>query len=273
MEWRAWRASMIWALAAGALAVAGCASRPPEPPKPIKLLAVLPAWAPVSEANAGFGSTGRPVVVVPIVTSSGSQGSGLSTGGAVAAGVLTSALLYGMQESKRKEREALAEALSHVNFDAAAEVDARLLPALEQSRIHLVRVTDDKVVWGVRNGKFEGLPEGVDAVLDVRITESGYYSSTRAGGYSPMLLLTATLLAPAADADTLDDFSYYADWRDAGKNRRWITTPKSMTFPTVELLKAGAADARAGLSRVVDEMVALLVLDLERHARGELRVD
>lgn len=232
---------------------------------------MLPVWAPASESNAGFGSQ-PPVVVVPIVVPSGSQG-GVSTGGAVAAGVITSAVIYSIQESNRRGREALAEALSHVGFDAAAEIDSRLAPALEQRQVRLVRIADPGIVWGIRAGRFDGLPSGVDAILDVRVTESGYYSSSRAGGYSPMLLVTATLLAPVANADSLDEFGYYADWRDAGKDKRWVTTPTSMTFPTVAHLKASSADARAGLARVVDQMVALMVQDLERHARGELRVD
>jgi len=268
------RAAIVWALAAGLLGVEGCATQPAEPPKPINLLAVLPVWAPPTESNTGFGYTGQPIVVVPIVVpSSGSQGGGVSPGGAVAAGVITSAIIYSYQENKRRGRDALADALSHVNFDAAGEVDSRLIPALEQRQVRLVRITDPNIIWGVRAGKFDSLPEGVDAVLDVRITESGYYSSSRAGGYSPMLLITATLHPPAANADVLDEFSYYADWRDGGKDKRWLTTPASMTYPTVDHIKAGAADARAGLAKVVEQLVALMVEDLERHARGELRVD
>lgn len=269
---RAPRGAIAWAFAAGLLTVAGCASQPAEPPKPISLLAVLPVWAPYSESNTGFGSAHQPVLVVPIVVPSGSQG-GISTGGAVAAGVITSAVIYGVQESNRRGREALAEAVSHVGFDAAAEVDSRLASALEQRQVRLVRITDQGIIWGIRAGRFEGLPSGVDAILDVRVTESGYYSSARAGGFSPMLLLTATLLPPVAKADSLDEFSYYADWRDGGKNRRWITTPPSMTVPSVQHLKAGSADARAGLAKVVDQLVELMAQDLQRHAKGELRID
>lgn len=276
---RVLRSALVWAFVAGLLTVEGCATHPaepPKPPKPINLLAVLPVSAPVSESNTGFGSAPQGIIlpiVVPVA--SGSQDS-LSPGtaaAAVAAGVVVSAFIYRFRENSRREREALDEALSHVNFDAAAEVDSRLAPALERRQVRLVRVADPHIASDVRAGKFDGLPVGVDAILDVRVSESGYYSSWRAGGYSPMLLLRATLLAPAANADSLGEFSYYADFRDGGKNKRWITTSKSLTFPTVDLLRASSADARAGLAKVADQLVELMVQDLQRHAAGKLRID
>jgi len=276
---RVLRGVMVWALAAGLLTVEGCATRPAEPPKPlqpINLLAVLPVSSPVSESNTGFGST-QQAMIVPIIVPvpSGSQDS-LSPGttaAAVAAGVVASAFIYRFRENSRREREALNEALSHVNFDAAAEVDSRLTPALERREVRLLRIADPNIAVDVRAGRFDRLPVGVDAILDVRVAESGYYSSWRAGGYSPMLLLTATLLAPVANADNLDEFRYYADWRDGGKDRRWITTSKSLTFPTVDLLSASSAEVRAGLARVVEQLVELMVQDLQRHTTGKLRID
>jgi hypothetical protein len=273
------RGAIVRALAAGLLTVGGCATHPaapPKPPEPIKLLAVLPVSAPASESNSGFGST-QPGMILPIVVPvpSGSQDS-LSPGttaAAVAAGVVASAFIYSFRENSRKEREALTEALSHVNFDPAAEVGFRLAPALEQRQVRLVRIADPDIAAQVRAGRFDRLPADVDAILDVRVSESGYYSSWRAGGYSPMLQLTATLLAPAANADNLDEFSYYADWRNGGKDRRWVTTPKSLTFPTVDLLRANSAEARAGLARVVDQLVELMAEDLRRHATGTPRID
>jgi len=276
---RGLRGAIVWALAAGLLTVGGCATHPaepPKPPKPINLLAVLPVSAPVSESNTGFGSAPQPVVVpivVPVQSGSQDSLSPGTTAAVVAAGVVAAAIVYRFRENSRRGREALAEALSQVNFDAAAEVDSRLAPALEQRQVRLVRIADPSIASDVRAGKFDGLPVGVDAILDVRVSESGYYSSWRAGGYSPMLQLTATLLAPAANADNLDEFSYYADWRDGGKDRRWITTPKSLIFPTVDLLRTSSADARAGLARVVGQLVELMVQDLQRHAAGQPRID
>jgi hypothetical protein len=259
------RDAIIWAVAGSLLTIAGCATRPaepPKPPKPISLLAVLPVSAPIRESNTGFGSAPPPVVL------------GATSAGAFGGALLASAIVYGFQANKQNEREALYEALSHVKFDAAAEIDSRLAPALEQAQFRLVRITDPKIALDVRAGKLDGLPAGVDAILDVTVEESGYYHSMRAGGYSPMLQLKATLHAPEADdVDLDDDFGYYADWREGGKDKRWVTTPKSMTFASVDLLKAGSTDVRAGLEKVVDQLVTLMVLDVQHHTPVKPRVD
>lgn len=254
------------------LGLQGCASRPevpPEPPKPISLLAVLPVEMTADEANAGFGAAGSGVVV-PIVVPSGG---GISSRDAIGAAVIGAAIAVGIQASSRERKERLRDAVSAVAFDPAAEMESRLAPALEKRQVRLVRITDPQVVAAVRAGQFEGLPEGVDAILDVRITESGYYSSMRAGGFSPMLNVTANLLAPKTGADALDEFGYYADWRDGGKDRRWITTPKSLTFSETEMLKADAENVRAGLAQIVEQMVDLMSDDVQRHASGQLRQD
>ena len=238
-------------MAVSLLIIAGCATRPAEPPKPpklISLLAVLPVSAPISESNTSFGSYDG--------------------------ALLSSLIFYGFEAYKQKERNALDEALSHVRFDAAAEIDARLAPALAQAKIRLVRITDPAIALDVRAGKIDGLPAGVDAILDVTVEESGYYHSMRAGGYSPMLQLKATLHSPVADdVDLDDDFGYYADWRDGGNNKRWVTTPKSITFASIDLLEVNSADAHAGLGKVVDQLVALMVLDVQRHTVVKPRVD
>lgn len=263
------RDAIILAVVGSLLTIEGCATRPAEPPKPpklISLLAVLPVSAPISKSNTGFGSAGPPVVIP--------TGPGAVSAGAYGGALLGSLIVYGFQANKQNEREAIYDALSHVNFDAAAEIDSRLTPALEQAQFRLVRITDPKIALDVRAGKLDGLPAGVDAILDVTVEESGYYHSMRAGGYSPMLQLKATLHAPEADdVDLDDDFGYYADWRDGGNNKRWVTTPKSMTFASVDLLKADSTDVRAGLEKVVDQLVTLMVLDVQHHTPVKPRVD
>ena len=272
------RSVIVWLAAAGLLVIEGCATRPaeaPKPPKPLALVAVLPAWAPASESNAGFGSAPQGLVlpiVVPVPAGSDALSPG-TTAAAVVAGVLASAFIFHFQEDSRRERKALNEALSRISFDTAAEVDSRLAPALERRQVRVVRVTDPDIAAEARVGRFDRVPPGVDAILDVRVSESGYYSSLRAGGYSPKLLLKVALRVPVANVDNLAEFSYYADFRDGGKDRRWVTTPQSLTFPTVDQLGACSTDIRAGLARVVDQLVELMAQDLERRATGQPRID
>ncbi|HEX5093646.1 MAG TPA: hypothetical protein VFV84_13250, partial [Burkholderiales bacterium] len=187
--------------------------------------------------------------------------------------IVALAIATGIQSYSRVRKEALQEALAEIAFDPATHVGSSLVTTLEQLQVPVVRITDPDVAVDVRAGKFDGLPAGVDAVLDIRIPESGYYSSFRAGGYSPMLLIRASLLRPEVGAEPLDEFQYYADWRDGGRDRRWITTPQSMLYPDPGALKANAARARAGLVTVADQMVALMAEDVRRAAAGQARVD
>jgi|CXWL01.1.fsa_nt_gi hypothetical protein len=267
------------ALAGGLMMLGGCASKPvvppepPKPPKPIRLLAVLPVLAPpVSETNTGFGAT-NVHVVTPVHT--GPRGGVSASGAAAAVGValIATAIIYGVREEKRKERVALDEALTHVNFDAVAHIQARLVSALERRDVRLVQIADPQLASDIRAGKFDGLPVGTDAILDVGVWDSGYVPSSRAGGYAPVLQLTATLRSVVPKAEDLDGFDYYADWRNGGSDRRWITTPKSMTFASIDKLKAESATARSGLEKLVEDMVAMMAQDIQRHAAGQLRVD
>lgn len=134
-------------------------------------------------------------------------------------------------------------------------MNQRLADVLAQRGVQVVRVTDQTVAAEVWSGQFGQLPPGVDAVLDVSVLESGYYSSMRAGGYSPQLHLRAVLLPTVPDAEELASFSYYADWREAGKETRWVTTPKALTFEKLEGLKAEAASVLVGLGEVADRLV------------------
>jgi hypothetical protein len=252
------------------LAVAGvpwltaCANRPPPPPpKPVSLLAILPvAMEPVSEKNPGFGAQ------VPYVSTPG-----VPLGPALAGGLIAAVLVIAIESKRRKDREALQQALSQVAFDPAAAVQRRIEATLAERSVQTVAITDPALAAAIRNGQVEGLPAGVDAILDIGVQESGYYHSTRAGGFSPMLNLWASVRAATPGADELDGFSYYADWRDAGKERRWVTTPKSTTYATEVDLGEHGEQARAGLEEVTEKLVAMMADDVQRHAQGQRRID
>jgi hypothetical protein len=243
-----------------------CANRPPPPPpKPVSLLAVLPvAGVPVSDKNPGFGKTSD--VYVPYTP-------GVPPAAALAGGLIGIALVAVVEYKLRKQREALQQALSLVAFDPAAAVQMRIEAALQQRAVRCVAIADPALAAAMRDGRIEGLPDGVDAILDISVEESGYYSSTRAGGLSPMLNLSASVRAATPGADELDGFTYYADWRDAGKEKRWVTTPRALTFENAEELGKHADEARTGLEDVTEKLVAMIADDLQRHASGLARID
>lgn len=256
----------------GLLALAGCASRPPAvPPAPIALLAVLPVVVAPNASGSGFGAR-APVVFVGAPV--GSRGS--SSGGAAAAigvGVVAAVIAISVEQGRRKDRDALADALLEVKFDPIEQLNRQLAAALEQTQVRIVHITDAAAAADIRAGRLAALPGGVDAILDVRVGESGFYASSRAGGLSPMLLVNANIVGPYPGANHLGSFEYYADWRENAKDKRWVTTPREMTFNTTEHLKAEAASARAGLESVVQQFVALIAADVKCHAAGELSAD
>lgn len=262
--------------AAASLAITGCASRQKvvaaEPPRPIALLAILPAFNAPGERNEGFTGN-RPAGPVPVQTMGRGSGSSINPAAALGVGLLAMVIVAGVAESKKQQRDALQEAVVQVNFDAAVALDQHLAAALDKRDVRVVRITDPALAAELRAGRFERLPAGVDAWLDLEVTESGFYASTWAGGFSPLIQFNATVRAPVATNTEPDEYGYYADWRDGGADKRWLTTPKAMTFETLDKLKDRAAEARAGLDTIVQRLAALIADDLQRRTRGLARID
>jgi hypothetical protein len=158
--------------------------------------------------------------------------------------------------------------MSVLSFDIAAQADIHLAAALQGQPARVVHIRDAELAARVRAGRFDGLPEGVDAYVDVSVEESRYEKSSRAGGYAPVVNLGATIRPLDAAADDLASLTYYADSR-VGKNKRWWTTPPSLTFKTLDALKADAPAVRAALDKLVEQMAARMAVDINRRVGGE----
>ena len=243
---------------------AGCASRapalPPLPPKPIALLGVLPVLLDLSDSEPGFGT--RPVALPSPQPAPPPPINPTALGMAIG---------YALRADRDRKRAELASAVMSIGYDPAAGLDRRLGKALEDSGVQLVRI-DAAAAVAVRGGDMRGLPPGVDAWLDVRVTEAGYESSSSAGGFAPQLNIDATLQPTTKGARDLDSFSYYADARSRPADSRWFTTPAKLTFPSLDALRASSATVRDGLESLVEQMVQRLAQDIQRHAGGLVRL-
>jgi len=255
----------------------GCASRSPavaaKPLEPLALIAVLPASLPVPESGAersGFLPTPvHPVAPVP------TPGRNYSPGAAVAAagiGLLVAAAIIGKRESDRKEAEAIGRAMTAVEFSPTAYIDARLPQVLQQRQVKHVVVADTEAIDAIRAARVEAMPTGSDAVLRLTVDSVGYFSSSRAGGFSPFLQVTASLIRPGSAGVDPDEYFFYSDWRDGGTDRRWIKADPSLILPTVDAIKDNAATVRRGMEAILDRMIVLLGDDLQRRAAGQPRV-
>ncbi len=262
-----WAASSV--LVAPAL-LSACANKgpappepPPPPPRPIAQLALLPAALATTEESTGFGAPDQAAFVVTRPTMRSNSPS--IPAAAIGLGLIGMAIAYGIQENRRQQREQLLAALVEVNFDARSTLDERIAARLAATKVRFVLITETQRAADVEGGDAAALPSEVDAALKVTVVDQGYYASLRAGGYSPMLHVDTMLHSTGTPREELEGFTYYADWRDGGGDPRWITTPKSATFKTIDELRAGAAAARAGLLELVDQFAIKIVDDVQRY--------
>lgn len=265
-------------LPAGAAGLSGCAHNrtpapPAPPPKPIHLLTVLPAGVPAGSESTGFGAPAYGVVYAPVYIGHHGRSSGSANAAAFGIGLLGGLIAVAIVHHQTQERIKLMAALAEVNFDARERLDRQVAAELATRQLSSQAVTDTQAAIAIHGGERSLLPAGSDAVMSMEITNQGYYSSMRAGGYSPMLHVDVTLRDTSAERTELDTFTYYADWRDAGTDRRWITTPKALTFATLDELRQSAAQARQGLQDLVDQFARLIADDVTRHASGLARQD
>jgi hypothetical protein len=267
MQWMFRRAAVL--LFVGL--VGGCAQKPtvpPPPTQPLARVAVLPVkmWPANGDAVSFNGvSTGKVgATFVP-----------LNAAAAPAAAVATGISLL-FASSKQK----FADAVTAVQFDAQAAVEKRLWPALQSQQLPVVIVDDPVVVSAFRAGDFKGVPadavakalDGVDAALDVHITSAGYYPADRAGGYSPMMYVVATLRPRDKPFEELAPFNYDADYRPAEGESRFFTTPKEISADKPETIRQKADLVREQMDAIAARMVEKIVVDIGRRVRNEARL-
>jgi len=265
----------LCAAVAATVPLGGCANRPPAPPppppKPVALLGVLPVLLELPQPSSpGFGAN-RSQPVYMGTQQAPRSAAPVSAAAGLAVGLLALGITMAVANENQRRAEELAAAVSTLDFDPAEALDRLLGDALERRGIRLARIDAD-LARELRGNRMDRLPAGVDALLDVRVTEAGYYRSMRAGALSPQLNINASLMEARTDGDELDSFTYYADFRSAPKDPRWFTTPKELTFDDTAALRGAASRVREGLQALVERIAEHLCADVHRHVTGQPRL-
>lgn len=264
----------LCAAVAAAAPLGGCANRPPAPPppppKPVALLGVLPVLLELPQPSSpGFGANRSQSTYVATQPAPGNSAPIPVAG--LALGLLALGITAAVASENQRRAEELAAAVSTLDFDPAEALDRLLDRALEQRGVKLTRI-DGELARALRSNRMDRMPAGVEALLDVRVTEAGYYRSMRAGALSPQLNVNVSLMEARADGDELESFTYYADFRSSPKDPRWFTTPKELTFEDTAALRAAAPAVREGLQALVERIAEHLCADVHRHVSGQPRL-
>jgi hypothetical protein len=264
-------ASMLMAvISLGNIGCARTETRPSEPPAPLSSIVMVPpisSWAfndPSGQRRAGGA------VIVPVVV-----GRGVNTGNSIGVGVGVALIGLAIQHGVAQRKQELDSATAKVGFSPADILNVQLLGRVQAAGVKIQSMPegDSMTIFHARRDQqfFKSTKVDADAVLDVRVDEQGFYHSSRAGGYSPMLGITATLWT-AANPDDSESFSYYADFRQRPSDSRWITTPPTLTFPTLEDLTHNAEAAKADLELMLGKVMDLIARDVKDRVEGRVRV-
>lgn len=270
--WQNWWIVKRLIVASSLILLTACASKgpevPPEPLQPIAKITLLPVvghgQSSSPEYMAEYKEHEERIVYQPMPSFvKGSPTAGIGAG---LVGLGVAAIIANQAE---KSQLALEKVTSSINFQPAELLNRRIKEKFEAKGINIEPVEDMNVSTAVRYQEdYASLPSKTEAVLDIRVNESGYFKSIRAGGYSPMLGITALLVSPES-GEELASFSYWSDWRESKEDPRWFTSPSSTIFSTLEELEANAASVREALEVTVEKIAEKIVDDVRRRSLGE----
>lgn len=220
---------------------------------PLRRVGVLPVFERQTTGDAfAFVSENTRRSEMPVVVSPNPVGAAFAIGFNIAAA----------GRRARFERSMLA-----VGFDPRAHFEKVIGAAFSAKDVTLERVTEAQFATDLRKGAPVVALAGLDAVLDVQVTSAGYYSSDKAGGYSPMLYVVARLLSPTTGQE-LEHFGYDADYRAAEGELRFYTTPSTISVATPEEIGQKAPLVRASMEEISERMVSQIVVDVSRRMRA-----
>jgi hypothetical protein len=257
-------------LAAGAgpllQACASAPSAPEPPPKQVALLGMLPVGPKVVAPGHGPRMTADlgSLEIVP-----GRPPSNRNEVVGFVAALIGIVIVGSVIGAVRGADWGTESKIQPLGVDVVAMLNERLLTQLRARHLSVLSMADPTLARQARGGNTKAVPPEVDGILDVTVVEAFYATSWRSSGYSPTINVLGVVTDPRAEMDEVMGYTYYADNRDWGKQRRQFTMPENLTFARASDIRANAGLVQEGLERVLNRIVELIVDDVHRHCTGQ----
>lgn len=162
-------------------------------------------------------------------------------------------------------RSSISRALQPVGFAPREALSQALATSFSKRSLPISAVANETAGEKARTDwDFSQLPPGLDAVLDVTIDYAGYFPAKEAGGFSPTLYVSATLLSTVGRGGRLEHFYYQADHRDAEGERRFYTTPATTLVKSLDELRERGPVIRTEMTSIMSAIAEQLAIDIER---------
>jgi hypothetical protein len=171
------------------------------------------------------------------------------------------------------DRQALTGALGHLSIFPRQLLLQSLVRQIEARSLPIFPLDDYALAEAVRNRVATPLPQNVQALLDIRINQAGYYASQRAGGFTPHFEISALLWDTVNPGVRIDAFDYAGDFRDARGDRRFFTTPKDLSSTDERMFRTDPEKFRPGLIRLFDDVASMLLDDMHRLLNKQPRLN
>lgn len=178
------------------------------------------------------------------------------------------ALRASSEASAAAARLSISQALQATEFVPAAEWTRAFRAACAARAVPIKPVDDPVASERSRNDwDFASLPAGLDAVLSVQLDHCGYYFEKSAGGLTPSLYVSGTLLSTTNGGSRLERYNYESDYRASDGDRHFITAPPTLVMTSLDQVKAKAAEIRAGMQLLMETVASRLAEDIDRTVK------
>ncbi len=254
------QARRTFMLAAAVLPIASsCGHRPPPPPPPpLGRIAVIPAINVAGQETISFGGVPHPNHM--------HASRNHYIGPAIYVGAAARSVANWLDKSREVKAQEVAMKIAQIGYDPARHLNTVLLNLLREATLNIVPMLDNPLADQAREGEYAGVPPEIDAVLDVRFLEAGYYRGSRADGFIPYISASVGLWSPKDEA-RLGRYYYGAGPAPAKGDLRWFTTSTQLTVASLEDFGSRSAALRAGFeSLLVERMLPSMVRDVYRRA-------